>query len=75
MNCTNCNSCGSCHQIVPDDAPALFCMHCQPSTAPCLKVCVNNAVELLGGAVTINKDKCVKCMSCAEVCPINIIKI
>ena len=74
-NCTNCNACGSCQQTLSVDTPPLFCMQCPPSTAPCLKVCKNEAVELLGGAITINKDKCVKCMSCTEVCPIDIIKI
>ncbi len=74
-NCTNCNTCGNCQQRESVDTPILFCMHCQPSTAPCLKACSNNAIELLGGAITLNKDKCIECMSCTNVCPINMIKI
>lgn len=74
-NCTDCTKCGGCQQSINVDTPTLFCMHCQPSNAPCLKVCNNNAIELLGGAITMNTDKCIKCLNCVEVCPIKIIKI
>ena len=74
-NCTNCTTCGSCQQTPNVDTPNLFCMHCQPSDAPCLKACNQNAIEVLGGAITINGEKCTKCGDCAEVCPIDIIKI
>ena len=30
-------------------------MNCQPSEAPCLKECPNDAIEVLGGAITINE--------------------
>ncbi|WP_458404052.1 4Fe-4S binding protein [Methanobrevibacter sp.] len=50
-------------------------MHCQPSEAPCIKICKQNAIEVLGGAITINADKCTLCGDCADVCPINVIKI
>ena len=73
--CTTCTTCGSCQQLTDADTPNLFCMNCQPSDAPCLKVCKNNAVEVLGGAITINSEKCNRCGDCVEVCPINIIKI
>ena len=73
--CTTCTTCGSCQQSVDADTPNLFCMNCQPSDAPCLKVCKNNAVEVLGGAITINSEKCNRCGDCVEVCPFNIIKI
>ena len=72
-NCTDCTSCGGCQLSI--DTPQLFCMHCQPSEAPCLKVCSNDAVEVLGGAITINENNCIRCRSCVEVCPINVIKI
>ena len=75
QNCTACTSCGSCQQSLNADAPTLFCMHCKPSEAICLMTCENEAIEILGGAITINNEKCLKCGSCVEVCPINIIKI
>jgi len=50
-------------------------MNCQPSDAPCLSACRENAVEVLGGAITINSEKCNKCGDCVEVCPFGIIKI
>lgn len=74
-NCTTCTTCGSCQQTPNVDTPILFCMHCQPSDAPCLKVCKENAIEVLGGAITINGEKCNRCGDCADVCPIGIIKI
>ena len=74
-NCTTCTTCGSCQQTPDVDTPSLFCMHCQPSEAPCLKACSENAIEVLGGAITINSEKRTKCRDCVEVCPIGIIKI
>ena len=74
-NCTNCTTCGSCQQSPNVDTPILFCMHCQPSDAPCLKACRKNAIKVLGGAITIDGDKCTKCRDCVEVCPIKVIKI
>ena len=74
-HCTECTTCGSCQQTPNVDTPILFCMHCQPSEAPCLIVCKENAVEVLGGAITINSAKCVRCGDCVEVCPIDVIKI
>ncbi|MBE6499747.1 MAG: 4Fe-4S dicluster domain-containing protein [Methanobrevibacter thaueri] len=74
-NCTNCTLCGGCQQTSAVNPPNLFCMHCQPQDAFCLKVCEYDAVEVLGGAITINPEKCVVCGDCVEVCPINIIKI
>ena len=75
-NCTTCTTCGSCQQTPNVDTPTLFCMNCQPPTeAPCLKACSEGAIEVLGGAITINGEKCNKCGDCVEVCPINVIKI
>ena len=74
-NCTECTTCGSCQQTPNVDTPFLFCMNCQPSEAPCLKACCENAIEVLGGAITINGEKCTKCGDCAEACPIDVIKI
>ena len=74
-NCSNCTACGSCHETLNTDTPNLFCMHCKPSEAPCIEICRENAIELLGGAITINGEKCTKCRDCVDVCPINVIKI
>ena len=74
-NCTDCTTCGSCQQTPNVDTPTLFCMNCQPSEAPCMKVCRNNAFEILGGAITLDYSKCDKCLDCIEVCPIGIIEI
>ena len=74
-NCTDCTTCGSCQQTPNVDTPTLFCMNCQPSEAPCLKVCRENAIEVLGGVITINNEKCTGCGDCVEACPNAIIKI
>ena len=73
MNCLNCTTCESDCQLKEVDTPSLFCMNCQPSKAPCLKKCPNNAIEVLGGAITINEEKCDMCKQCVDVCPIGAI--
>ncbi|MBQ9025947.1 MAG: 4Fe-4S binding protein [Methanobrevibacter sp.] len=75
MNCLNCTTCESDCQLKEVDTPSLFCMNCQPSEAPCLKECPNNAIEVLGGAITINEEKCDRCKQCMDVCPIGAIHI
>ena len=73
--CTECTTCGSCQQAPAVDTPTLFCMHCQPSDAPCLLTCKQNAIFILGGAISLNYDNCNQCRECVEVCPIGVIKI
>ena len=75
MNCLNCKTCESDCQLKEVDTPSLFCMNCTPTEAPCLKECPNNAIEVLGGAITINEKKCDKCRQCVDVCPIGAIHI
>ena len=75
MNCLNCTTCESDCQLKEVDTPSLFCMNCQPSKAPCMKKCPNNAFEVLGGAITKKKKKCDKCKECMSVCPIGAIHI
>ena len=75
MNCLNCKTCESDCQLKEVDTPSLFCMNCTPSQAPCLKECPKNAIEVLGGAITINEEKCDKCGQCVKVCPIGAIHI
>ncbi|MBR2556819.1 MAG: 4Fe-4S binding protein [Methanobrevibacter sp.] len=73
--CTECTTCGSCQQTPNVDTPTLFCMNCQPSEAPCIKVCKNRAFKVLGGAITLDETKCDRCGDCVAVCPFEIIKI
>ena len=41
--------------------------------ADCVKACAFGALEIENGVAKINHEKCVGCMSCAAVCPKNII--
>ena len=75
-NCTDCTTCGGCHETLnPTDSPTLFCMHCEIDSAPCLTACNENAFEVLGGAITLNHEKCNRCMECVDVGPLRIINI
>ena len=75
MNCLNCTICESDCQLKEVDTPSFFCMNCTPTEAPCLKECPNDAIKVLGGAITIDTEKCDKCKQCVDVCPIGIIQI
>ena len=56
----NCINCGKCQHPMDVDDISLFCMECAPDEAPCLKVCPEKAIESIGGAITLNKNKCNK---------------
>ena len=76
-----CVECGLCERNCPNnairvyDSVPLFCMHCSPDRAPCLLICPKGAIESVGGAITINEEKCIGCKLCQEVCPIGAITI
>ncbi len=76
-----CVECGLCERNCPNnairvyDGVPLFCMHCNPERAPCLLICPEGAIEEVGGAITINNNKCIGCKLCQEVCPIGAINI
>ena len=59
-----CVDCMKCERNCPQnsmklvDKVPLFCMHCSPEKAPCLLICPEGAIEALGGAITINNEKC-----------------
>lgn len=69
----NCINCGKCQHPMDVDDISLFCMECAPNEAPCLKVCPEKAIESIGGAITLNKNKCNKCGECRKVCPLGIL--
>lgn len=49
-------------------AVPFHCMHCVD--APCVKVCQGQALKQMAtGAVTLDQDRCVGCLSCINVCP------
>jgi carbon-monoxide dehydrogenase iron sulfur subunit len=46
---------------------AVSCRHC---TDPlCVKSCIAGAISLKDGAVFMDKEKCVGCLTCILVCP------
>ena len=73
MHHIDCINCGNCQHQSDVDNPSLFCMECLPINAPCLKACPKKAIESIGGAITLNENKCDKCRECVKVCPIDIL--
>lgn len=44
------------------------CLHCK--SAPCVKVCQGKALKQTeSGAVTLDEDRCIGCLSCLSTCP------
>ena len=39
----------------------------------CVKVCKYDAIKIVNGIARVNEDRCVGCMSCANVCPRGLI--
>ena len=39
----------------------------------CVKACKYDAITIVGGVARVNEDRCVGCMSCAAVCPRQLI--
>ena len=46
---------------------AVSCRHCKD--AICVKSCISGALHLENGAVCIDHEKCVGCLTCVLVCP------
>ena len=53
---------------------SLACAHC--GEAPCMTVCPTKAISKTEdiGAVTVDRDLCIGCHSCAMVCPFGAVK-
>ncbi|MCR5609986.1 MAG: 4Fe-4S binding protein [Lachnospiraceae bacterium] len=46
---------------------AVSCRHCEDPM--CIKSCIAGAISKKDGVVTIDKNKCVGCLTCVLVCP------
>ena len=46
---------------------AVSCRHCKDPI--CVKSCISGAMHLENGAVCIDREKCVGCLTCVLVCP------
>jgi len=53
---------------------SLSCAHC--GEAPCMTVCPTSAISKAedNGAVTVDRDQCIGCHTCAMVCPFGAIQ-
>ncbi|MDR2398643.1 MAG: 4Fe-4S dicluster domain-containing protein [Spirochaetaceae bacterium] len=49
------------------------CHQCE--NAPCLRSCATGALERAGGAVVINRKKCIGCKNCVMACPFGAIAL
>lgn len=61
-----CNKCDTTHYYVTDN-----CRRCLAH--PCVTVCPVRAVSLVDGKSHIDRDKCVKCGRCKDICPYSAI--
>ncbi len=51
---------------------AVSCRHCKDPI--CVKSCISGALSIEDGAVKIDKEKCVGCLTCVLVCPYGCIR-
>lgn len=52
---------------------AVSCRHCENPL--CVKCCISGALHIENGAVCIDKNKCVGCLSCIMACPYGALSI
>jgi len=46
---------------------AVSCRHCKEPL--CVKGCITGALSVVGGVITVNRDRCVSCFTCILSCP------
>lgn len=54
-------------EVEKDVTYAVSCRHCKDPI--CVKSCISGAMHLENGAVCIDREKCVGCLTCVLVCP------
>ena len=55
---------------VEDDGKITYAVSCRHCTDPlCVKSCISGALSVTDGAVCIDHNKCVGCLTCILVCP------
>ncbi|MGN0819118.1 MAG: 4Fe-4S dicluster domain-containing protein [Christensenellaceae bacterium] len=52
---------------------AVSCRHCEDPI--CIKSCISGALHKQDGVVTIDKTKCVGCLTCMLVCPFGALAV
>ena len=75
--CEDCiNACEKEHgtaRVIKSATIPIFCMHCHPDKAPCLKICPAAAFDEFDGILKVNEKDCIMCRLCLIACPIGLI--
>ncbi len=59
---------------VEGEGDVTFAVSCRHCTDPlCVKSCISAALSIDRGAVVVDRDKCVGCLTCVLVCPFGAI--
>lgn len=72
MNYTGTSTCYGAQQVFGGPGACQFgCM----GYGDCLSVCEYDAIHVVDGVAVVDKNKCVGCLKCIQVCPKNLIKL